>query len=175
MTPRFAVDEGWKQKKGAWTKKVRAIDDFAASGVNDATAPSEQIRSARGGRAARERARSREDADAGRPVGGRQSCCPEGQGPTGKGGFRGCIQDSAPQARRARPEGGARQRARAVRAEDLPLANAAFAESLRDGRVLQLWACPFGAVSSVHAWERLGTAMQARRGASACLTRGPSG
>ena len=42
------------------------------------------------------------------------------------------------------------------------LAVAVFAEANASGRALQLLCCPFGAVSSVSAWERFGAAIQAR-------------
>ena len=43
LTPRFPCDEGWKLKRGTWTRKVRVIDDFHASRVNDAVSVGEAI------------------------------------------------------------------------------------------------------------------------------------
>ena len=34
LTPRFPVDEGWRKKDDGWIRKVRCIDDFAASLVS---------------------------------------------------------------------------------------------------------------------------------------------
>ena len=48
------------------------------------------------------------------------------------------------------------------RKSDLHLAVAVFAEASASGSALQLLCCPFGAVSSVSAWERFGAAIQAR-------------
>ena len=44
--------------------------------------------------------------------------------------------------------------------EDLPLAVALWLDSLGSVRALQLHACPFGALASVHAWHRFGAAVQ---------------
>ena len=44
LTARFPADEGWKEKRGEWMRKVRCIDDFSASGVNSAASPGEVVR-----------------------------------------------------------------------------------------------------------------------------------
>ena len=43
VVPRFVVDEGWKWKGGQWRRKVRLIDDFSASRVNEAVFVGEKI------------------------------------------------------------------------------------------------------------------------------------
>ena len=44
LTPRFVVDEGWRQTdSGAWKRKVRCIDDLSASGVNAATSTTGRV------------------------------------------------------------------------------------------------------------------------------------
>ena len=47
----------------------------------------------------------------------------------------------------------------------------AFAPAVDKGWLLQLFGCPFGAISSVHSWERLGTGLQAPRASSAPALR----
>ena len=44
----------------------------------------------------------------------------------------------------------------------LCMAVAVWGEAAQEGWALQLWCCPFGAVASVYAWERFGSAVQAR-------------
>ena len=47
-----------------------------------------------------------------------------------------------------------------MRSEDLALAVAVWCDAGGALRAMQLYSCPFGAVSSVHAWNRLGAAVQ---------------
>lgn len=42
----------------------------------------------------------------------------------------------------------------------LCMAVAVWGEAAQEGWALQLWCCPFGAVASVYAWERFGSAIQ---------------
>ena len=42
----------------------------------------------------------------------------------------------------------------------LCMAVAVWGEAAEEGWALQLWCCPFGAVASVYAWERFGSAIQ---------------
>ena len=43
ITPRFPVDQGVKRKCGKLKRRVRLIDDFSASGVNNCVSPGEKI------------------------------------------------------------------------------------------------------------------------------------
>ena len=43
LSPRFGVDQGWKVKGDALVRKVRTVDAFHASRVNEATRVSECI------------------------------------------------------------------------------------------------------------------------------------
>jgi hypothetical protein len=47
-----------------------------------------------------------------------------------------------------------------LRKKDLDLAIAVTKLATGEVRALQLWCCPFGAVASVHAWHRVGAALQ---------------
>ena len=60
-----------------------------------------------------------------------------------------------------------------VRGADLPLAHAAWAKGANEGYCLQLLSCPFGAVGSGYAWDRVGAALQARGAATAASQRAP--
>ena len=60
-----------------------------------------------------------------------------------------------------------------VRGTDLPLAHTAWAKGANEGYCLQLLSCPFGAVGSGYAWDRVGAALQARGAATAASQRAP--
>ena len=132
LTPRFPADEGWRRRQGVWYHKARPIDDFRASKINGATSACERIR--------------HDSLDV--LLGAAQTLWKNRQVSTV------CRlrirKDDVSGAFKTLP----------LRREDLPCAIAILAESAKRGKALQLFTCPFGAESSVHAWHRVGDALQ---------------
>ena len=127
-SPRFGVDEGWKVKRGAVVRAVRAIDDFHASGINEATQVSERI--------------CYDDLDTLVAVG--QLVRQNSPGPLR------LRKDDVVGAYKTLP----------IRTVHLPYAVAVTEDAACTGVALQLFSCPFGALSSVHSWHRVGFAIQ---------------
>ena len=132
-SPRFGVDEGWKFKGSSFVRAVRAIDDFHASNVNEATQVEERVR--------------HEHLDALVAI--------------GQGIWEASGPDRGPAALRLRKDDvvGA-YKTLPICADDLPCVAAVTEDTAQTGLALQLFSCPFGALSSVHAWHRVGAALQ---------------
>jgi len=131
LSPRFAVDEGWRFRERQWSRKVRAIDDLTASGVNGATALSERVEN--------------ETLD---DLAAAAQCLVAGGA-------------SAEDIRFRKEDVSGAYKTLPLHSDHLPFAAAVTAESVSQGRYLQLLCCPFGAKASVHAWQRVGAAFQA--------------
>ena len=131
LTPRFPADEGWQCREGAWLRKVRAIDDFHASRVNEATSLRERVR--------------HDSLDV--LIGISQHLWKSRGGEPRRLLLR---KDDVVGAFKTLP----------LRREDLPCALAVLPESVKEGKALQLFTCPFGAKSSVLSWHRVGDAFQ---------------
>ena len=131
LTPRFPADEGFKCKRGVRVRSIRAIDDFLASRINEATSLCEQVR--------------HDSLDV--LIGIAQHLRK----------FRGdrprrflLRKDDVSGAFKTLP----------LRREDLPCAIAVLPDSVKEGKAIQLFTCPFGAKSSVLSWHRVGDAFQ---------------
>ena len=127
VTPRFAVDQGVRWKNGRRRRKVRLIDDFLASLINDTVSPGEML--------------SHDGLDVLvsliRQV-------------TEKGYDVKFRKEDFTGAYKTLP----------LRGDELDLAVAVLKAADDDVAALQLFCCSFGAVGSVHAWHRLGAAVQ---------------
>ena len=130
LSPRFPADEGWRFREGRWFRKVRAIDDLTASGVNAATGLSECV--------------AHETLD---DLAAAAQCLIAGGASAADVRFH---KDDVREAYKTLP----------LQSEHLPFAAAVTAESVEQGQFLQLLCCPFGAKASVHAWQRVGAAFQ---------------
>ena len=157
MNPRFPVDEGWRWKEGGWTRKVgrirrgrhrpppcASVQRVQVRAIDDFTATGVNDCAA-----AAERCRV-DSLDA--LVEMARIAAAAGTPVLSKEDFVGAYKTLP------------------VRGADLPLAHAAWAKGACEGYCLQLLSCPFGAVGSGYAWDRVGAVFQAR-GAGATATR----
>ena len=126
ITPRFAVDQGFKLKKRKRVRKVRAMDDFTASLINALTSVGEAIR--------------HDSLDALVAIYRR----------LGRGSRK---------IRFRKEDFVAAFKTLPLKEEHLQLAVAAWLSG-KGVRAVQLLAAPFGALSSVHSWHRVGAAVQ---------------
>ena len=129
LTPRIPADECYRLKDGPWCRRVRPIDDVAASKVNGCTSLGEHL--------------AHDSLDT--LVGVAQE-----------------IQWADPQShlKLRKDDVTGAFKTLPLREQDLPLAVAVTKRSAQNGYAVQLLCCPFGVLSSVLSWHRVGDAFQ---------------